>query len=71
MNNYTCPMLSGGDSTVATRWHRMRVTPHWLISISITPDHGAESGGNEQASYPGARAVIDDYGTLVCVTGWR
>jgi hypothetical protein len=52
-------------------WQRLRNCAHWLLTINISPDHGRKSGGLLNAAYPQSKAVVDDFGTLVCVTPWR
>lgn len=42
--------------------------PNWLISLSIKCDHG--SGNALIGAHPSARAVVDDFGTLVIVREW-
>ena len=42
--------------------------PNWLITVSVTTEHAIAAGA--AGSYPQARAVMDDFGTLVIVRGW-
>jgi hypothetical protein len=41
--------------------------PNWFVMVDIGNDH---SGAGLRHSYPSARAVVDDFGTLVIVRGW-
>lgn len=39
--------------------------PAWRLSLDIRMVHGAH------ASHPSAKAVVDDFGTLVIIGGWE
>lgn len=56
-----------GRSAIGCGWHRTfdERTPAWLLTLDVMNMHGFN------ASYPQARAVVDDFGTLVIVGGWR
>lgn len=43
----------------------------WLITLTIGTEHGHSGGGSVYAGMPQARAVVDDFGTLVCVEAWK
>lgn len=54
-------------------WSRVfdKAGPAWLITLSIGTLHGHKSGGEILAAFPQSWAVVDDFGTLVCVEMWR
>lgn len=52
-------------------WQRLRDAPTWLLTIRTGIDHGHGAGGHIRSCYPQATAVMDDFGTLVCVTDWH
>lgn len=58
--------MNYGSSDVGCWWFRSYgADQNYLITLSITTEH-APNGD----AYPMARAVIDDFGTLVLVRGW-
>lgn len=71
MENYYFEHRATGQAQIEASWQRCRDRPKWLLTISISVAHGQEGGGPLLAAYPQAHAVMDDYGTLVCVTPWN
>lgn len=62
----------GASSSVGITWHRSRgEQQNYLLTIDISTKHSHENGGLFNAAYPQARAVVDDYGTLVIVRAWQ
>jgi len=43
----------------------------WAVFLNIKAIHGHEGGGSIDAAWPMAKAVVDDFGTLVCVEAFR
>lgn len=41
----------------------------WLITISVGTCHAY--GKRATSAYPQSRAVVDDFGALVCVEAWK
>lgn len=62
-----------GGSQVSTYWQRSYIAAgaSWVMTIAIDTAHGHAGGGCLDAGMPQARAVVDDYGTLVAVGSWK
>jgi len=43
----------------------------WGVYLGVSLIHGHEGGGSVDAGQPCAKAVVDDFGTLVCLEGFR
>lgn len=43
----------------------------WLVTMHIGTMHACNAGGHIHAAYPQNWAVVDDFGNLVFVRGWR
>lgn len=56
------------EAKIKVRWQRLRDCAHWLITMGIHPEHESEFAVG--ASWPQARAVVDDFGNLVIVRRW-
>ena len=64
--------INGATASVDVIWHRTRCEQqNYLLTACIGIKHSHESGGVSGAAYPQARAVVDDFGTLVIVEAWR
>ena len=63
----------GYDASVGISCHRRydRTTAPWLLTISVRLMFAAGGGGEASACYPQSHAVMDDFGTLVCVRPWQ
>ena len=58
-------------SKIEATWHRAYGYAFtWIISIKVGHKHGL-GGGGIASGFPQARAVVDDFGTLVLVGEWR
>lgn len=58
--------MNYGESQIACWWHRSYgESQTYLVALSVGTDHGRNGD-----AYPMARAVMDDFGTLVLIRGW-
>lgn len=71
MENYFFDESASGQSEIGTSWQRLRDRPTWLMTLGIRLHHGAGGGGPLRSAFPQSEAVMDDFGTLVCVTPWN
>jgi hypothetical protein len=71
MKNYFFDEEVIGQARIDTSWQRLRNQSTWLLTLVVRFDHGAGGGGPLRTAFPQAHAVMDDYGTLVCVTPWN
>jgi len=57
----------GASTSVnAQHTHGGTAPQRWLITVNLSPDEVGHAG-----CYPQARAVVDDFGSLRVVGGWR
>lgn len=69
--NYHSEKDTSASSSITASWQRLRDQAYWLLTMSIGTAHGSGAGGNVFAAYPQAYCVVDDFGTLVCVSRFR
>lgn len=60
-----------GEAFVSCSFQRLRNSAYWLLSIWIGLDNSHGGGGHLLSAMPQNLAVVDDFGNLVCVEGWK
>lgn len=58
------------SSQIPVIWHRAYDDQRYALMLCIGTQHGHAAGGLVGTSFIFARAVMDDYGTLVIVREW-